>query len=92
MNKNKKQSSKSVSSNRPTSYTKLTYIQKVSRINRKLRTGDISRIAEATGYSTTHVSDVVSGKYFNDTIVNRIYDLTRNRVSNAVKLTKMENA
>jgi hypothetical protein len=92
MNNKTNQSSKSVSSNRPTSYTKLTYIQKVSRINRKLRTGDISRIAEATGYSTTHVSDVVSGKYFNDTIVNRIYDLTRNRVSNAVKLTKMENA
>ena len=92
MNKNTKQSSKSTTSNRPSTYTKLTYIQKVSRINRKLRTGDISRIAEETGYSTTHVSDVVSGKYFNDTIVNRIYDLTRSRVSNAVKLSKMENA
>jgi hypothetical protein len=78
-------------SNRPSSYTKLTYIQKVSRINRKLRTGDISKVATETGYSTTHVSDVVSGKYFNDTIVNRIYDLTRNRVSNAVKLTKMSS-
>jgi hypothetical protein len=78
-------------SNRPSSYTKLTYIQKVSRVNRKLRTGDISKIASETGYSTTHVSDVVSGKYFNDTIVNRIYDLTRNRVSNAVKLSKMSS-
>jgi len=90
MNKNTK-SSKSTSSNRPSTYTKLTYIQKVSRINRKLRTGDISKIAEETGYSATHVSDVVSGKYFNDSIVNRIYDLTRNRVSNAVKLSKMES-
>ena len=78
-------------SNRPSSYTKLTYIQKVSRINRKLRTGDISKVATETGYSTTHVSDVVSGKYFNDTIVNRIYDLTRNRVSNAIKLSKMSS-
>jgi len=78
-------------SNRPSSYTKLTYIQKVSRINRKLRTGDITKVATETGYSTTHVSDVVSGKYFNDTIVNRIYDLTRNRVSNAVKLSKMSS-
>jgi hypothetical protein len=74
-------------SNRPNSYSKLTYIQKVSRINRKLRTGDISTIADATGYSTTHVSDVVSGKYFNDRIVNKAYDVTRGRVSNAVKLS-----
>lgn len=91
MNKNTKSSSQS-QSNRPSSYTKLSYIQKVSRVNRKLRTGDISKIADETGYSTTHVSDVVSGKYFNESIVNRIYDLTRNRVSNAVKLSKMENA
>jgi hypothetical protein len=91
MNKNTKSSSKSESS-RPSSYKKLSYIQKVSRINRKLRNGDITRIADETGYSTTHVSDVVSGKYFNESIVNRIYDLTRNRVSNAVKLSKMENA
>lgn len=79
-------------SNRPSSYTKLTYIQKVSRINRRLRTGDISRIADETGYSTTHVSDVVSGKYFNDSIVNKAYDMTRSRVSNAVKLSKLANA
>ena len=90
MNKNTKSSSQS-QSNRPSSYTKLTYIQKVSRVNRKLRTGDISKIADETGYSTTHVSDVVSGKYFNESIVNRIYDLTRNRVSNAVKLSKMSS-
>ena len=73
-------------SNRPSSYTKLTYIQKVSRINRRLRTGDVTTIAEATDYSTTHVSDVLSGKYFNDRIVNKAYDMTRGRVSNAVKL------
>lgn len=92
MKKNSTSSKSSNTSNRPSTYTKLTYIQKVSRINRKLRTGDISKIAQETGYSTTHVSDVVSGKYINDTIVNRIYDLTRNRVSNATKLSKMENA
>jgi len=77
-------------SNRPSSYTKLTYIQKVSRINRKLRTGDISKVATETGYSTTHVSDVVSGKYFNTAIVNKAYDMTRGRVSNANKLSSLE--
>lgn len=75
--------------NRPSTYNKLTYIQKVSRINRKLRTGDITTVANTTGYSTTHVSDVVSGKYFNDRIVNEAYDLTRGRLANPVKLQKL---
>jgi hypothetical protein len=72
--------------NRPSTYTKLSYIQKATRVNRKLRTGDISRVAEATGFSSAHVSDVVSGKYFNDTILNKAYDMTRGRMSNTKKL------
>jgi hypothetical protein len=74
-------------SNRPSSYNKLSYIQKVSRINRKLRIGDVTKVAETTGFSTTHVSDVLSGKYFNDSIVNEAYDMTRGRISNSVKLS-----
>ena len=77
----------STNSNRPSSYTKLSYIQKVSRINRKLRNGDITNVAETTGFSTTHVSDVIAGKYFNEKIVNEAYDTTRGRISNAVKLS-----
>jgi hypothetical protein len=76
---------------RPSTYTKLTYIQKATRINRKLRTGDITRVAEATGFSTTHVSDVVSGKYFNDVILNKAYDMTRGRISNTKKLDSVMN-
>ena len=76
-----------MTSNRPSSYAKLSYTQKVSRINRKLRNGDITRVADTTGFSTTHVSDVISGKYFNERIVNEAYDMTRGRVSNAVKLS-----
>jgi hypothetical protein len=72
--------------NRPETYNKLSYIQKVSRINRKLRIGDVTNVATTTGYSTTHVSDVLSGKYFNDRIVNEAYDVTRGRISNAEKL------
>ena len=74
---------------RPSTYTKLTYIQKAARVNRKLRTGDITRVAEATGYSVTHVSDVVSGRRFNEALLNKAYDMTRGRISNAVKLAKM---
>lgn len=76
-----------MTSNRPSNYAKLSYTQKVSRINRKLRNGDITRVADTTGFSTTHVSDVISGKYFNERIVNEAYDMTRGRVSNAVKLS-----
>jgi hypothetical protein len=72
--------------NRPETYNKLSYIQKVSRINRKLRIGDVTNVAATTGYSTTHVSVVLSGKYFNDRIVNEAYDVTRGRISNAEKL------
>ena len=78
-------------SNRPSAYTKLTYIQKATRVNRKLRTGDITRVSEATGYSATHVSDVVSGKYFNDVILNKAYDMTRGRISNVKKLDSVMN-
>jgi hypothetical protein len=73
-------------SNRPATYNKLSYTQKISRINRKLRIGDITNVAAATGYSTTHVSDVISGKYLNERIVNEAYDVTRGRISNAKKL------
>jgi hypothetical protein len=95
MNKNKTKSTSSKSapvakSNRPSTYTKLTYIQKVSRINRKLRTGDISKVATEMGYSNTHVSDVVSGKHFNTLIINKAYDMTRGRISNANKLSSLE--
>jgi hypothetical protein len=78
-------------SSRPSTYTKLTYIQKAAKVNRKLRTGDITRLAEATGYSTTHVSDVVSGKKFNNVIMNKIYDMTRGRMTNAKKLDSVMN-
>ena len=77
-----------VVSNRPTQYSKLSLTQKIARINRKLRVGDISNIARITGYSTTHVSDTLSGKYLNETIINRAYDTTRGRISNANKLAQ----
>jgi hypothetical protein len=88
----KKQTKNKKVSNRPTSYKKLTYIQKVSQINRKLRTGDITTIADSTGYSNTHVSDVLSGKQFNNRIVNEAYDYTRGRIANAAKIQKLANA
>jgi hypothetical protein len=88
----KKTKTTKVTSNRPASYRKLTYIQKMSIINRKLRIGDVSTIASSTGYSSTHVSDVLSGKQFNNRIVNEAYDFTRGRISNPTKIQRLANS
>jgi hypothetical protein len=81
---------RTTSSNRPTSYASLSYLQKVSRINRKLRRGDVVKVAEATGYSPNYTSEVLSGKGINMRIVNQAYDITRGRISNTVKLSSLE--
>ena len=78
------------SSNRPTSYSKLTYIQKVSKINRKLRRGDVVKVATEAGFSPNYTSEVLSGKGFNTRIVNAAYDMTRGRISNTIKLSSLE--
>lgn len=72
--------------NRPSEYTKLSYTQKISRTNRKMRLGDVSRVAQVTGFSPNYVSEVLSGKYNNERIVNEAYDYTRGRISNVAKI------
>lgn len=79
------------SSNRPSSYNKLTYIQKAAQINRKLRTGDVTRIAESTGFSQSYTSQVLSGQYFNDSLLNRAYDMVRGRKTTAQRLASVQN-
>ena len=80
-----------MNSNRPSSYKKLTYLQKVSIVNRKLRVGDIAKIATETNYSSTHVSDVLSGRRFNNQILNEAYDTVRGRVSNPQRIMTLLN-
>lgn len=75
--------------NRPSEYTKLSYTQKISRTNRKMRLGDVTRVAEATGFSPNYVSEVLSGKYNNERIVNEAYDYTRGRISNVSKIEQL---
>lgn len=76
-------------SNRPSEYATLTYTQKISRANRKLRLGDVTRVADETGFSPNYVSEVLSGKYNNERITNAAYDLTRGRISNVVKIEQL---
>lgn len=79
-------------SNRPSEYAKLSYTQKISRVNRKLRFGDVTRVATETGFSPNYVSEVLSGLYSNERIVNQAYDIARGRMSNVAKLSTLETA
>ena len=74
-------------SNRPSSYQKLSYTQKLVNYNQRKRFGDVTVIAERTGYSTTHVSDVLNGKYENSRIMNAAYDRARGRNVNVALTT-----
>jgi len=69
-------------SNRPASYAKISQIAKVASINSRRRTGDVTKVSNRTGFSTSYVSDVLNGNYTNERIVNSAYDMTRGRRQN----------
>jgi len=51
--------------------------------NRRIRKGDVTKISELTGYSIGHVSDVIAGREINSVVMNRVFNMTRGRKSNA---------
>ena len=51
----------------------------VSVIKSKLRAGEISKVADATGYSQAHVSNVLSGRRQNEEILREANRLTYRR-------------
>jgi hypothetical protein len=69
-------------SNRPFSYKKISMMAKIAVINSRRRTGDVTKVAGRTGFSTSYVSDVLNGHYTNERIINAAYDMTRGRVQN----------
>lgn len=72
----------SKSSNSRGSYRKMSYAQKLAIVNNRKRRGDVTATAIATEFSPSYVSEVISGKYFNDRILNRAYDRARGRTEN----------
>ena len=45
---------------------------------------DVTKVAETVGYSTSHVSNTISGtRRINNTIANAMYSLTRRRIKNS---------
>ena len=57
---------------------------KLSFFNNRKRNGDVTRMADETGYSVSHVSNMISGaRRVTDVAANAMYMLTRRRVKNS---------
>ena len=56
---------------------------KLSFFTHRQRTGDVTRIADETGYSVSHVSNMINGaRRVTDVAANAMYNLTRRRQKN----------
>jgi hypothetical protein len=63
---------------------KLNRTAKLAFYKARRRNGDTTRIAEQTGYSVSHVSNMTSGaRKVTDTAANAMYMLTRRRTKNS---------
>jgi len=60
---------------------KVSYLQKVQVINEFRRMGDVTNAARRTGFSTSYVSEVFSGLYRNEDIVNAGFKVANARRS-----------
>jgi len=57
---------------------------KLSFFNNRKRNGDVTRIADETGYSVSHISNMISGACrVTDEVANAMYNLTRRRIKNS---------
>jgi hypothetical protein len=66
---------------------KLNRTAKLSFFNSRKRNGDITRLAEATGYSVSHVSNVVSGvRSVPQDLANEMYNISRRRMRNSERV------
>lgn len=52
----------------------------VLKINDRRKTGDVTRISEETGYSVSHVSNVLNLRRSNKTITQVAKNITRRRI------------
>ena len=66
-------------SNKKTTGGKISYEQKMSVISSRIRRGDQAIISAKTGYASSTVSEVLSGKYSNIKIVNQAFKITNPR-------------
>jgi len=60
---------------------KLNRTAKLAFYNARQRQGDTARLAETTGYSTSHVSNIINGnRSVNQDVANAMYNMSRRRM------------
>jgi len=60
---------------------KLNRTAKLSFYNARQRQGDVTRLAETTGYSVSHVSNIINGRRsVNQDVANAMYNMSRRRM------------
>jgi predicted transcriptional regulator len=67
-------------------YRELPAVYKIVAFTEAKRFGDISRVAEETGYTQSMVSKTLRGLRNNESIVNKAYRLVKDRQTNLQKL------
>jgi transcriptional regulator with XRE-family HTH domain len=67
---------------------KLNRTAKLAFYNARQRQGDTARLAETTGYSTSHVSNIINGnRSVNSEVANAMYSMSRRRMK-TIELVK----
>ena len=60
---------------------KLNRTSKLAFYNARQRKGDTARLSETTGYSTSHVSNIINGnRSVNQDVANAMYNMSRRRM------------
>ena len=60
---------------------RLNSTAKLAFYSARKRTGDVARLSEATGYSTSHITNVMNGnRSVNPIIANAMYNISRRRL------------
>lgn len=68
--------------------SKLNRSAKLTFFNARKRQGDISKLSESTGYSISHITNVLAGRRsVPQTLANEMYSISRRRVKNSEKAT-----
>ena len=70
------------------SYRLLPTAYKLVKFAEAKRFNDVTYIANETGYSPSHVSNVLYGRRNNESIVNKAYRLIKDRQTNLTILAK----
>jgi len=63
------------------SYRRLNRTAKLAFYNARQRKGDTTRLAETTGYSVSHVSNIINGRRsVNQDVADAMYSMSRRRM------------